>query len=169
MERCTRIIRPINILVILLIGSKAVLVADLLRIDFARVLTRKINSFKISFGRNFRFTLFYQEETDPPFISTDNSLPKFVIKPLFSLKLSSILQIFAITSESNINSVNYFSNSSKRARFMKSFARISNIFSSNRKPIPIPMNNLLPCISFQLELKTNQDNRIRMLVDTEMP
>ena len=56
MEKCTRRTRTINTLVAFLMGSKAVLAIDLLRIDSARVLARTIKPFEISFGRNFGLT-----------------------------------------------------------------------------------------------------------------
>ena len=57
------------------------------------------------------------------------------------MKSSFVLQISIITSGSNIHFVTSFSNFVKQARVMTIFARVSNIFSSNRKPMPIPINN----------------------------
>ena len=93
----------------------------------------------------------YRKKPSPPSIPTNSSPSTFVMKPSSSLKLSSVLQISTITPRFNINSINCFSNSTKRARFMKRFARISNISSSNRKPMPIPINNSFTCTFFNLD------------------
>ena len=84
-----------------------------------------------------------------------------------SINSSSVSKISDITPGSNIHSVTSFANSAKRAHFMTIFASVSHISSSNRKTIPISISNSLPSISFQLGLKINEDNRMRMLVDTE--
>ena len=55
----------------------------------------------------------------------------------------------------------------KRARFCAIFARIAHISPSTQKPMPIPINNSLPSVCLHLGSVENEENKMRMLLDTD--
>ena len=58
-------------------------------------------------------------------------------------------------------------NDDKRPKFHAIFARMTNISSSPKKPMHISINNSLPYVNLHLGNPEDDDNRMRILVDTE--
>ena len=58
-------------------------------------------------------------------------------------------------------------NYDKRPRFHTIFARMTNISSSPKKPMHISINNSLPYVNLHLGNPEDDDNRMRIIVDTE--
>ena len=56
--------------------------------------------------------------------------------------------------------------SNKRSRFFTITVLLSNISSPNQKLMPIPINNSLPSVHLTIGLIADEENKMRMLVDT---
>ena len=54
----------------------------------------------------------------------------------------------------------------KRARFCAIFARVAHISPSSQKPMPISINNSLPSVCLHLGSVEDEENKMRMLLDT---
>ena len=54
----------------------------------------------------------------------------------------------------------------KRSRFCAIFAKVAHIYPSTQKPIPIPINNYLPSVCLHLGSVEDEENKMRMLLDT---
>ena len=54
----------------------------------------------------------------------------------------------------------------KRARFCAIFARVEHISPSTQKPMPIPINKSLPSVCLHLGSVEDEENKMRMLLDT---
>ena len=66
----------------------------------------------------------------------------------------------------SINIRPHGTNDDKRPRLYTIYARITNIFSSPKKPMSISINNSLRCVNLHIGNSEDNENRIRMLVYT---
>ena len=57
-------------------------------------------------------------------------------------------------------------NTNKEARWCAIFVHVNNVLSNPKNPMPIGINNSLPSISFILGILEDEENKMRMLVDT---
>ena len=74
---------------------------------------------------------------------------------------------FSVTFFGSSPTVSFSNNHvSRRPHFFAIFACVSNISSSLRNPMSITINNYLISIHFPLGGKIDDDNRVRMLVNT---
>ena len=54
----------------------------------------------------------------------------------------------------------------KEARWYAIFVYVNNVLSNPKKPMPIGINNALPSVSLILGSREDDENKMRMLVDT---
>ena len=70
-----------------------------------------------------------------------------------------------LDNDSHIN-LPFWQNSDKRPRYFPISVIVSNINFSNKKPMPISINNSLPSVQLHVGTIASNENKLRMLVDT---
>ena len=79
---------------------------------------------------------------------------------------SNIFSTQPIASNSSTSNLPPHNSPIKRARFCSIFARVAHISPSAQKPMSIPINNSLPSVCLRLGSVEDEENKIRMLLDT---
>ena len=144
--------------------SLVVLVVALVNISFANTRINVIAQFAQFIGKNFGLTFpRHEKKPSPPFIAevSANSIANHASPTLNPLAIK-----HGICHGSHMNKPAW-QISDTRPRFFAITVLLSYISSSNQKLMPISINNSLSSVHLTISLMLDEENKTRMLVDTD--